>query len=84
MPKRLLHTQSDPELELAEWLSYLKKPLRYIDEDGTKSVVLSMTEFRQLLHHLRSLRTVVAAIDDESVSQEDFVAELRASGLLKA
>lgn len=73
--------EGDPEMELAERLTYLEKPLEFvIDRNGSECVLLTKQEFRRLLYHLRTLLTVVNSLDDESVSMEEFVAELQASG----
>ncbi len=78
-------SQDDPDWELAERLEYLTHPIALKTEiDGAQSVALPLQEFRELMHHLRSLLTVVSALDEESLTMEEFVAELRADGLLQA
>jgi hypothetical protein len=83
--KGLKAAHEDPEMGLAERLPYLSKPLRSVsDAEGEESILLSMPEFRQLMYHLRTLITLAKSMDDETISMEEFVPELRASGRLPA
>jgi hypothetical protein len=75
---------NDPDMQLADRLSYLQKPLTVVtDSDGRASMVIPMDQFRELMHYIRSLLLVVNASEEDFVQSDELVSKLRASGLLQ-
>ncbi len=58
--------------------------LQYItNEAGEKTgVILSMTQFQQLLEDIEDLAAAAERREEETISHEDLVAELKRDGLL--
>lgn len=58
-------------------------PQYITDEKGErKSVVLSVSEFQELIEDIEDLESVAERRDEPTISHKEFVAELKKDGLL--
>ncbi len=59
------------------------RPQYITDEKGEKkSVILSMSDFQGLLEDIEDLATVAERRNEQTISHEAFIAELKGDGLI--